>query len=275
MHLIGNEEAAGYMAWGVWHEEQRLGCACLIGGPGVTHALAGVACAYRDRTPMIVLTAGVRAGDERFQLHDVDNLAVLKPVCKGLFRPTAVEEIAQAIAEASACALQGRQGPVGVEIACDLYNKRGIFSWDFPIPKFCYEEQVPSLTAAMKATMRHDPLVKFLEALSSEAAAQSLELTLVAEPGYLARVASCAPCRVLCPGCGARPSGFGAEGPGVAVPCGIAVARAVAWRRARGVVVTLTGALTPQGLELSHAQGLPLLVLAPYEAEGILKSSSA
>ena len=85
----------------------------------MTHALAGVACALRDRTPMLVLTAGVRAGAERFQLHDVDNLAVLKPVCKALFRPASVEEIGESIAAACKAALTGRPGPVGVEIACD------------------------------------------------------------------------------------------------------------------------------------------------------------
>lgn len=162
------------MAWGVWHQERRLGCACVIGGPGVTHALAGIACAFRDRTPMLVLTAGVRAGAERFQLHDVDNLAVLRPVCKALFRPSSVEDIGKAIREACVAALEGRPGPVGVEIACDLYNKMGNFVWEdvtMPTP----ELPAPTrLVPAIQDEMVDDPIVVFIRFLTSEAAKQAL-----------------------------------------------------------------------------------------------------
>ena len=278
MHLIGNEEAAAYMAWGVWHKERRLGCACLIGGPGVTHALAGVACAFRDRTPLIVLTAGVRAGNERFQLHDVDNLSVLKPVCKALFRPASVEEIGPAIAEACRSSLEGRPGPVGIEIACDLYNKQGSFVWDDrnggPIQVTDLEHLEPAptqLTPAVQAELASDPMVNFLKFLTSEARKRKLDCTLVAEPGYCAQIAAVAwessdkSWHFLCPGCGSRPSCYASENPGVAIPSSIGVARGQASHADGGVVISFqeSSALMPQGLELSHSLGLPLLLLVP------------
>ena len=271
MHLIGNEEAAAYMAWGVWHNQKRLGCACLIGGPGVTHALAGVACAFRDGTPMLVLTSGVRAGNERFQLHDVDNLAVLKPICKALFRPASVQEIATAIAEAAKCCLEGRPGPVGIEISCDMYNKCGPFEWDHALAFQSVQE--PSLITrpvpAVQARHASDPVLAFIKFLVS----QAKNCTLVAEPGYCAEIAAMAwesddrSWQLLCPGCGSRPSTFAAESPGVAVPSAIGVARGEATSgeggKYPGVVITFceASALVPQGLELSHAQGLPLLLV--------------
>lgn len=269
MHLIGNEEAAAYMAWGVWHNQKRLGCACLIGGPGVTHALAGVACAFRDGTPMLVLTSGVRAGNERFQLHDVDNLAVLKPVCKALFRPASVQEIATAIAEATKCCLEGRPGPVGIEIACDMYNKSGPFAWDHALPVQSVQE--PSLTTrpvpAVQARHASDPVLAFIKFLVS----QAKNCTVVAEPGYCAEIAAMAwesdrSWQLLCPGCGSRPSTFAAESPGVAIPSAIGVARGEATKGGQespGLVIAFceAKALVPQGLELSHAQGLPLLLV--------------
>ena len=297
MHLIGNEEAAAYMAWGVWHKEKRLGCACLIGGPGVTHALAGVACAFRDGTPMIVLTAGVRAGNERFQLHDVDNLAVLKPVCKALFRPASVEEISSDIAKACKCALEGRPGPVGVEIACDLYNKHGSFEWESTEdPQRDVQESAlqPRPAAAALAAHASDPMVSFIQSLSLQAKEENLNCILVAEPGYCAEIAAVAwelsdsaqsapsaPWQLLCPGCGSRPSSFAAESPGVALPSAIGVARGEAREMeggAKGVVVAFleARALVPQGLELSHAQGLPLLlvVLNDQTVDALLMAKS-
>lgn len=258
MHLIGNEEAAAYMAWGVWHKEKRLGCACLIGGPGVTHSLAGVACAFRDGTPMLVLTAGVRAGNERFQLHDVDNLAVLKPVCKALFRPASVEEICAAIAQACKCSLQGRPGPVGVEIACDLYNKHGSFEWDstigqgYPYTPIQQPELPTRPASAALAAHASDPLVSFIKNLTLQARGEHLKCTLVAEPGYCAEIAAIAwessdkSWQLLCPGCGSRPSSFAAENPGVAVPSAIGVARGEAKdaqeASSRGVVIAFSEA---------------------------------
>ena len=78
--LIANEESAAFIAAGVFEASGRkeIACANLIGGAGITHALAGIAIAHAQQVPMLVLSAGIKRGSvhatHRFQLHDVDNL---------------------------------------------------------------------------------------------------------------------------------------------------------------------------------------------------------
>ena len=78
--LIANEESAAFAVAGVFEASggTEIACCNLIGGPGITHALAGIAIAHEQQVPMLVLTAGIKRGPahatHRFQLHDVDNL---------------------------------------------------------------------------------------------------------------------------------------------------------------------------------------------------------
>ena len=78
--LVANEASAASAVAGIFEasEGTEIACANLIGGPGITHALAGIAIAHEQQVPMLVLTTGIRRGSvhatHRFQLHDVDNL---------------------------------------------------------------------------------------------------------------------------------------------------------------------------------------------------------
>ena len=62
--LISNEESAAFAAMGVFLASggEEVACANIIGGPGVTHALAGIAIAAEQQIPMLVLTAGIKRG---------------------------------------------------------------------------------------------------------------------------------------------------------------------------------------------------------------------
>ena len=62
--LISNEESAAFAAMGVFLASggEEIACVNIIGGPGVTHALAGVAIAAEQQIPMLVLTAGIKRG---------------------------------------------------------------------------------------------------------------------------------------------------------------------------------------------------------------------
>ena len=71
--LVTNEQSAGFMADGMSRSGGSLGCANVVPGAGITHLLSGVAEAWRDNVPLLVLTCGVRTDTpHRFQLHDVD-----------------------------------------------------------------------------------------------------------------------------------------------------------------------------------------------------------
>lgn len=120
--LITDEQSAGFMADAVWRSNGELACANVVPGAGLTHALSGIAEAYLDGMPLLVLGCGIRR-DTRFayQLHDVDQLAIAAPVCKGVFRPEHGGRIYETIRAACALARAGTPGPVMVEIPVDQY----------------------------------------------------------------------------------------------------------------------------------------------------------
>lgn len=120
--LVTDEQSASFMADAVWRASGRLGCAAVVPGAGLTHAMSGIAEAFMDGVPMLVLGCGIRRDTGRaFQLHDVDQQALAAPVTKGTFRPQRGEEIYATIRKACGLAREGTPGPVFVEIPANLY----------------------------------------------------------------------------------------------------------------------------------------------------------
>jgi acetolactate synthase-1/2/3 large subunit len=120
--LVTDEQSASFMADGLWRASGRLGCVNLVPGAGLTHALSGIAEAYLDHVPMLVLGCGIRRDTgHAFQLHDVDQMALARPVTKGAFRPVRGRDIYPTIRRACALARAGAPGPVLVEIPANLY----------------------------------------------------------------------------------------------------------------------------------------------------------
>jgi acetolactate synthase-1/2/3 large subunit len=138
--LVTDEQSATFMADAVSRTTGTLGCANVVPGAGVTHGLSGVAEAFMDNVPMLLLTCGIRRDTGRaFQLHDVDQLAVLAPITKGTFRPDRSDEIYPVLRQACALARSGAPGPVAVEIPANLYlltDEVARIDWDGepPIP---------------------------------------------------------------------------------------------------------------------------------------------
>jgi acetolactate synthase-1/2/3 large subunit len=81
--LVTDEQSASFMADGVSRSSGMLGCVNLVPGAGLSHALSGIAEAYLDGIPMLVLGCGVRTDSGMaYQLHDVDQTAMVRPVTK-------------------------------------------------------------------------------------------------------------------------------------------------------------------------------------------------
>lgn len=120
--LVTDEQSASFMADGVWRASGKLGCANVVPGAGLTHALSGIAEAYLDTVPMLVLGCGIRRDTGRaFQLHDVDQIAIVRPVTKAALRPERGADIYRVIRDACAIARTAPPGPVFVEIPADFY----------------------------------------------------------------------------------------------------------------------------------------------------------
>lgn len=123
--LVTDEQSAGFMADGYWRASGRMACLNLVPGAGLTHALSGIAEAYMDGVPMLVLGCGIRQ-DVRmaYQLHDIDQLAMAAPVTKGTFRPMTGADLYPTIRNACLLARSGTPGPVMVEVPVNLYLTR-------------------------------------------------------------------------------------------------------------------------------------------------------
>jgi len=102
-------------------DQPPLACINVIGGPGVTHALSGIALAARRQDPALVICTGVRSQPQRdFQLHDVDNYKILAPLCKAVFRVRHADALLDSLAAAAHIAKKSPCGPVAVELAADV-----------------------------------------------------------------------------------------------------------------------------------------------------------
>jgi acetolactate synthase I/II/III large subunit len=123
--LVTDEQSAGFMADGLWRASGSLGCVNIVPGAGLTHALSGIAEAYMDGVPMLVLGCGIRRiAHYAYQLHDIDQLAIARPVTKGVFSPQNGSELYTVIRQACALARSGTPGPVMVEVSVDHYLTR-------------------------------------------------------------------------------------------------------------------------------------------------------
>ena len=120
--LVTDEQSASFMADGVARSSGQLAVVNVVPGAGLTHALSGIAEAYLDGTPMLVLACGIRRDTGRaFQLHDVDQLTIARPVTKAQFQVAQGSKIYSTLRRACQIARSAPTGPVIVEIPAEHY----------------------------------------------------------------------------------------------------------------------------------------------------------
>jgi len=120
--LVTDEQSASFMADGLWRASGRLGCVNVVPGAGLTHALSGIAEAWMDQVPLLVLGCGIRRDSGRaFQLHDVDQQALVSSVTKGSWLVESMDHLYETIRQACRMAREGVPGPVFVEVPANLY----------------------------------------------------------------------------------------------------------------------------------------------------------
>jgi acetolactate synthase-1/2/3 large subunit len=119
--LVTHEAGAAFMADGMARTTGQVGVINVVPGAGITHCLSGVAEAFMDGVPLVVLACGIRTDTgTAYQLHAIDQMAVLAPVVKEAHRVRRAEDIVPTIRRAFAVARAGTPGPVGVEIPAEL-----------------------------------------------------------------------------------------------------------------------------------------------------------
>jgi len=122
--LARHENAAAFMAEGVWHRTGAPGILIATLGPGVLNGVNAIANAHQDRVPLIVLSGCVDADEALTYTHQIlDHEAVLRPITKATFRLTA--QGADIIADkAMGIALEGRPGPVHIDVPISVADTR-------------------------------------------------------------------------------------------------------------------------------------------------------
>jgi acetolactate synthase-1/2/3 large subunit len=122
--LARHENAAGFMAEGLWHASGALPVLVATLGPGVANAVNVVANAQQDRVPLIVVTGCVDQALAESYTHQVfDHQAVLRPLVKASFRAAiGTEDVV--VAKAIAIARRGRPGPVHIDLPIAVAEAR-------------------------------------------------------------------------------------------------------------------------------------------------------
>lgn len=119
--LVRHEQAATHMADGYSRATGEVGVVLATSGPGATNCVTGIATAYMDSIPMVVLAGQVPTnliGDDAFQETDI--VGCSRPIVKHSFNCRSLADIPNVIAKAFYIAKSGRPGPVVVELPKDI-----------------------------------------------------------------------------------------------------------------------------------------------------------
>jgi len=131
--LVRHEQAATHAADGYARSTGEVGTVLVTSGPGATNALTGIATAYMDSIPMVVISGQVPSsliGYDAFQ--ETDMIGCSRPIVKHSFLCKTTEQIPEMIAKAYHIAKTGRPGPVVIDIPKDLVNNTGLYDYEYP-----------------------------------------------------------------------------------------------------------------------------------------------
>jgi acetolactate synthase-1/2/3 large subunit len=137
--LVRHEQGAAHAADGYSRSSNKVGVCLVTSGPGVTNAVTGIATAYMDSIPMVILTGQVPThaiGQDAFQ--ECDTVGITRPCVKHNFLVKDVRDLAVTIKKAFHIATTGRPGPVLVDIPKDVTTQRCEFHYPASIAMRSY-----------------------------------------------------------------------------------------------------------------------------------------
>ncbi len=137
--LVRHEQGATHAADGYARSTGKAGVVLVTSGPGATNAVTGIATAYMDSIPMIVITGQVPShliGNDAFQ--EVDSVGITRPIVKHNFLINDVKDIATVFKKAFYVATTGRPGPVVIDIPKDITAEKTEFEYPAEIEMRSY-----------------------------------------------------------------------------------------------------------------------------------------
>jgi acetolactate synthase-1/2/3 large subunit len=162
--LVRHEQCAAHMADGYARATGKTGVCMSTSGPGATNLVTGVATAYADSSPMLVLTGQVATqfiGNNAFQEADV--FSMMMPITKHNFRVLDPKDVPEAIKRGMNIARSGRMGPVHVDLPVDVINgnvPEDLMNQSYPVP--APQEDFTGILEAVKTLMNAERPILFV-----------------------------------------------------------------------------------------------------------------
>jgi len=131
--LVRHEQAAVHAADGFARSTGEVGVALVTSGPGATNAITGIATAYMDSIPLVVISGNVHShliGSDAFQ--ETDMIGCCRPIVKHSFLVRSIEEIPSVMKKAFHIAKTGRPGPVVVDVPKDMTAPAEKRAFEYP-----------------------------------------------------------------------------------------------------------------------------------------------
>lgn len=150
--LVRHEQAAVHAADAYSRSSNKVGVALVTSGPGLTNAVTGIATAYTDSIPMVVISGQVPSqaiGEDAFQ--ECDAIGITRPCVKHNFLVRDVRDLADTIRKAFYIAKTGRPGPVLVDIPKDI---------TVAMARYTPKKGEPRLRSYMPVTKGHQGQIK-------------------------------------------------------------------------------------------------------------------
>lgn len=179
--LARHEQGATHMADGYARATGKVGVVLVTSGPGATNTVTGIATAYMDSIPMVVITGQVTRGvigTDSFQESDI--VGITMPIVKHSFLLQSTDDLTETFREAFYIASTGRPGPVLIDIPSDLQGAEMVFHYpdsvNIPSYRPTYKgnaKQIKQATALIETSKR--PLLYAGGGIVSSHACQELE----------------------------------------------------------------------------------------------------
>src|SRR5499427_4687649 len=153
--LVRHEQGAVHAADGYSRSSHKVGVALVTSGPGVTNAVTGIATAYMDSVPLVIICGQVpkhAIGQDAFQ--EVDTVGVTRPCVKHNFLVKDVKDLALTIKKAFYVAATGRPGPVLVDIPKDVQNTKTQFHYPDSVSLRSYNPVVKGHAGQIKKAIQ-------------------------------------------------------------------------------------------------------------------------
>jgi len=131
--LVRHEQAAVHAADGYARATGKVGTVLVTSGPGATNAITGIATAYMDSIPLVVISGQVAShliGTDAFQ--ETDMMGISRPIVKHSFLIQRPEEIPEVVKKAFIIAKTGKPGPVVIDVPKDMTDPNHLFDYQYP-----------------------------------------------------------------------------------------------------------------------------------------------